>query len=218
MGYHLLIETPDANLSRGMRQLNGIYTQSFNRRHTRSGHLFQGRYKAILVEKENYLLTLCRYIVLNPVAAGMVSSPEEWAWSSYSPTASISPVPELLNTGWILAQFASDRTEACRRYIDFVYQGFGQPTPWEDLRGGVVLGEEGFINQFQSLLSEKQSLEEIPRSQRLAGRPLLETLLDNAPERPSAAREAHIEWGYTLKEIARHWGIHYSTVSRMLRR
>ena len=75
--YHLLIETPEANLSRGMRQLNGIYTQSFNRRHGRCGHLFQGRYKAILVEKEKYLLALCRYIVLNPLAAGIMSSPED---------------------------------------------------------------------------------------------------------------------------------------------
>ena len=81
--YHLLIETPEANLARGMRQLNGIVTQSHNRFHNRSGHLFQGRYKAILVDKENYLLELCRYIVLNPVAAGMVKAPENWPWSSF---------------------------------------------------------------------------------------------------------------------------------------
>ena len=70
--YHLLVETPDGNLSRGMRHLNGVYTQRFNRRHKKVGHVFQGRYKAILVQKENYLLELSRYIVLNPVRAGMV--------------------------------------------------------------------------------------------------------------------------------------------------
>jgi len=78
--YHLVVETVDGNLSRGMRQLNGQYTQGFNRRHNLVGHLFQGRYKAILVQKEAYLLELSRYVVLNPVRAGMVKRPEEWPW------------------------------------------------------------------------------------------------------------------------------------------
>jgi len=94
--YHLLIETPEANLSAGMRQLNGIYTQRYNLRHQTVGHVFQGRYKAVLVEKENYLLELCRYIVLNPVRAGLVELPEYWQWGSYQPTAGINKVPELL--------------------------------------------------------------------------------------------------------------------------
>ena len=81
--YHLLIETPDGNLSKGMRQLNGVYTQYSNRRHRRVGHLFQGRYKAILIDGDSYLLELARYVVLNPVRAGMVKGPGEWPWSSY---------------------------------------------------------------------------------------------------------------------------------------
>ena len=78
--YHLLIETPQGNLSAGMRQLNGVYTQRFNRRHTRVGHVFQGRFKAILVERENYLLELCRYVVLNPVRAGLISEWKQYPW------------------------------------------------------------------------------------------------------------------------------------------
>jgi REP element-mobilizing transposase RayT len=85
--YHLLVETPEGNLSKGMRQLNGVYTQDFNRTHHRVGHVFQGRYKAILVEKEAYLLELVRYVVLNPVRAGMVRTPGEWPWSSYRATS-----------------------------------------------------------------------------------------------------------------------------------
>ncbi len=81
--YHLLIETPDANLSKGMRQLNGVFTQAINRKHGRVGHLFQGRYKSILVDKDVYLLELCGYIVLNPVIARMVDSPDQWDWSSW---------------------------------------------------------------------------------------------------------------------------------------
>jgi REP element-mobilizing transposase RayT len=80
--YHLLIETPDGNLSKGMRQLNGVYTQRFNRTHGRVGHVFQGRFKGILVQKESYLLELARYIVLNPVRAGMVPFAQDWPWSS----------------------------------------------------------------------------------------------------------------------------------------
>ena len=85
--YHLLVETPNANLAKGMRQLNGVYTQAFNRGHARVGHVFQGRYKAILVQKESYLLELARYIVLNPVRARMVRSAKDWPWSSYRSTA-----------------------------------------------------------------------------------------------------------------------------------
>jgi putative transposase len=82
--YHLVIETPDANLARGMRQLNGVYTQCFNRHHGHTGHVFQGRYKAILVDRDSYLLELARYVVLNPVRVGMVKSPQQWRWSSYA--------------------------------------------------------------------------------------------------------------------------------------
>lgn len=81
--YHLVIETPEANLSKGMRHLNGVYTQRFNRSHQRVGHVFQGRFKAILVEKDSYLLELARYVVLNPLRARMVRRLENWPWSSY---------------------------------------------------------------------------------------------------------------------------------------
>ena len=85
--YHLVIETPDANLSRGMRQLNGVYTMRFNRRHDTVGHVFQGRYKAILIQKERHLLEVCRYVVVNPVRARLVRNPGDWRWSSYRATA-----------------------------------------------------------------------------------------------------------------------------------
>jgi REP element-mobilizing transposase RayT len=87
--YHLIIETPDGNLSAGMRQLNGVYTQTFNRQHNRVGHLFQGRYKGILIQKDSHLLEVCRYVVLNPVRAKAVKKPEQWRWSSYQATAGI---------------------------------------------------------------------------------------------------------------------------------
>ena len=96
--YHLLVETPDANLAKGMRQLNGVYTQRFNRTYERVGHVFQGRYKAILVQKETYLLELARYVVLNPVRARMVRRAGDWPWSSYRAMVGEAAAPEWLQT------------------------------------------------------------------------------------------------------------------------
>ena len=106
--YHLLVETPSGNLSRGMRQLNGVYTQRFNRRHSRVGHVFQGRYKAILVQKDAYLLEFSRYVVLNPVRARMVRTARDWAWSNYRATAGMARTIGSLtcrvdSAAWLLA-------------------------------------------------------------------------------------------------------------------
>src|SRR3989338_5018664 len=99
--YHLLIETPRANLSRGMRHLNGVYTQRFNRKHRRVGHVFQGRYKAVVVQRDIHLLELCRYVVLNPVRARMVKKAENWEWSSYRATVGQETKPAWLTTDWV---------------------------------------------------------------------------------------------------------------------
>ncbi len=118
--YHLLLETPDANLSAGMRQLNGVYTVRFNRRYGRVGHLFQGRYKSILVDKSSYLLELNRYIVLNPVRAGMVGHPEDWPWSSYLYTLGRVKSPAWLAIDPTLLLFGQNRQSACERFMYFV--------------------------------------------------------------------------------------------------
>jgi REP element-mobilizing transposase RayT len=114
--YHLIIETPDANLSKGMRQLNGVYTQSFNRAHNRVGHVFQGRYKAINVEKDSYLLELSRYIVLNPVRAKMARTARDWRWSSYRAMIGQVNKPEFLETDWVLSAFAKRKSKAIAAY------------------------------------------------------------------------------------------------------
>ncbi len=113
--YHLLIQTPDGNLSKGMRQLNGVYTQASNRRHHRVRHLFQGRFKAILVDEDAYLLELSRYVVLNPVRARMVKQPDQWAWSSYRESMGSAPASRWLATDALLAQFATRRHLASKR-------------------------------------------------------------------------------------------------------
>lgn len=107
--YHLVVKTPEANLSVGMRQLNGVYTMRFNHQYDRVGHLFQGRYKSILVDKSAYLLESSRYVVLNPVRAQMVGTPDEWDWSSYLYTLGLKESPPWLATNAMLLQFSSNR-------------------------------------------------------------------------------------------------------------
>lgn len=138
--YHLLIETPEPTLVSGMRRLNGVYTQAFNRRHRRVGHLFQGRYKAIVVDKDAYLLELCRYIVLNPVRAKAVRTPERWQWSSYHATVGQSAAPSWLAVEEVRALFPSRGA-----YQRFVEEGIGQDSPWAGLRGQIYLGREDFL-------------------------------------------------------------------------
>ncbi|MDP1558174.1 MAG: transposase [Nitrosomonas sp.] len=115
--YHIVVETVEGNLSKGMRQLNGVYTQYFNRTHNRVGHVFQGRYKAILVEKDSYLLELSRYVVLNPVRAGMVKRVDQWPWSSFSVMIGKSNCPEWLQTDWVLSQFGKKRKKVITDYV-----------------------------------------------------------------------------------------------------
>lgn len=217
--YHLVIETPDANLSLGMRQLNGIYTQQYNRRHTTPGHVFQGRFKAILVDKDQYLLELCRYVVLNPVRARMVKTVEQWRWSSYAMTVGNRKAPAYLTTDWILSLFDSKREAAQKQYCEFVRDGLHRESPWEELKGQVLLGKENFVLRFKSRLSDKENVKEIPRQQRYAARPQLEKLFKNIDSRIKRNKlicTAHIKHGYKLNEIANYLHIHYTTVSKII--
>jgi putative transposase len=217
--YHLMIETPDANLSMGMRQLNGIYTQSHNRRHHKSGHIFQGRFKAILVAKKNYLFELCRYVVLNPIRAGVIEKPEDWRWSSYRITAGLDKETDYLTTGWILGMFNSRKAVAQKQYRAFVREGFDRGSPWEELRGQVLLGDEKFVEKFKDLLEDKKQIKEIPRRERYVSRPRLEKIFrgkEAKDQRDLGVKSAHMSHGYTLKEIADYLGIHYTTVSKVI--
>lgn len=218
--YHLLIETPDGNLSKGMRQLNGVYTQKYNWLHHKTGHVFQGRYKAILVEKDSYLLELCRYVVFNPVRAGLTEKPAEWLWSSYRFTAGMKNPPDYLATDWILGLFNQKKPEAQKLYRKFVRAGIGLKSPWGELQGQILLGEEAFIDSHRGLLHDRQRAKEISRPQRSLNRPKLTKLFikaRNKGERNKQIDRAHIQHGYTLKAIADHLGIHYTTVSKIIK-
>ena len=218
--YHLLVETPEPNLSRGMHRLNGVYSQCFNRRHQRVGHVLQGRFTAILVERETYLLELARYVPLNPVRAGFVSSAEKWPWSSYRPMAGLEPSPPWLTTSAVLERFAGEREGAGLRFQEFVRDGMNAAAPWTALQGQVFLGSPEFAERMGRALTPLGVSPEIPRAARLAGRPALDCVLGPAitadrNRRNAAIVEAHTVHGYSLAEISRHLGLHYSTVSRI---
>ena len=215
--YHMVIETPDANLSKGMRQLNGVYTQRFNRRHGRTGHVFQGRYTAILVERDAYLLALCRYVVLNPVRAGIVRSAREWPWSSYRAMAGQAGKASWLTTDWVLGHFGRTRRAAEQAYRDFVSEGREQPSIWEQLQHQLYLGSERFISRVQKRITARQDLSEIPRAhRRLPPKPLRAYVPGRGDPKASMVR-AYASGGYTLKEIGEHFGVHYNTVSRAVK-
>ena len=214
--YHLIIQTPDANLSKGMRQLNGVYTQRFNRRHERVGHVFQGRFKAILVDKDNYLLELARYVVLNPLRAKMVRRLEQWPWSSYRATCGQAPTPPWLQVDIVLAQLASQRARAIVRYVAFVHEGAKLPSVWSQLQGQIYLGSEAFVTKMQALVDKKPALTEIPRAQRRALTRALSEYAGTYP-RNEAIALAYLSGQHTMAAIANHFVVHYTTVSRLVK-
>ncbi len=217
--YHLLIETPEANLARGMRQLNGVYTQRLNRRHGRVGHVFQGRYKAIVVERDSYLLELARYVVLNPVRARMTRAAGEWRWSSYRATAGEAKAPAWLATDWLLSQFGGRQAKAT--YRRFVAEGAAATaSPLAEglaaaVRGGVALGGEEFLAGLADEAGGASA--ETPARQRRLARPTLAALRRDGDGARLWMAIAHRQYGYTLAEIAVEAGLHYSYISRIIK-
>ena len=221
--YHLVIETPDGNLSKGMRQLNGVYTQLFNKRNQRVGHVFQGRYKAIVIEKEGYLLQVSRYVVLNPVRAKIVESPAEWKWSSYRGTAGIGKPHAVLTIDWILKQFDKHREKARKSYREFVMSAIRGESIWEGVKGQSLLGKEDFVKKLIVYVKGKEEIQEIPRQQRFIGRPCLEMLFNKKTGITRRERNVKIvisveKYSYSQKEVADYLGLHYSTISRLLKK
>lgn len=216
--YHLLIETREPTLAKGMRQLNGVFTQRSNRRHRRVGHVFQGRYKAILVQKESYLLELARYVVLNPVRAGLVRSARDWPWSSYRATAGWSEAPSWLTVDWLLSAFGSRRKAAMQEYRGFVSEGRGASSPWDDLKRQVYLGDDAFVDDVLARFDGDKPLNDIPVKQYRPTPKALEHYTKAHRTRDAAIAAAYRSGGYSMKAIGDYFGLHYSMISRIVRR
>ena len=220
--YHLVLMTPAANLSAAIKHLNSVYAQWWNHRHQRCGHVFQGRFKAQIVQQDRYLLVLCRYVVLNPVRAGLVTHPREWRWSSYRASAHTEPAPEFLDTRAVDRLFAQHAQggsgSAYQRFIDDVR------LDEMDIRRLIrdderFVGDESFLSDVRASLARRAS-RELPRREYVRPAPSLSRLFRDAgsiDERNDRIWRASVEYGYRLIDIARHVGLHPVTVGDILR-
>jgi len=218
--YHLFVETPDGNLSRAMRDLNGNYTQDFNARHARVGHLFQGRYKAFVIDKDSYLLAVMLYIVLNPFHAGLVKHPRDWKWSSYRATAGYVKAPEWLCVDDTLLLFAKNRKVAEREYRAYVREGISAKDPHEEAKHGFIMGDARFTHFIWELTNGAEDIKEHPREERIVGRPTLEEIFADVKtkeERDYAIMLARGRCGYLTTEIAQHLNVDRTMIGKISR-
>ena len=180
------------------------------------GHLFQERYKAILVDADSYLLELFRYVVLNPVRAGMVGSVRDWPWSSYLAMLGEAEAPEWLETDGLLAAFGKRRAYARRRYAAFVAAGVGQPCIWSGQKRQVYLGDDAFAAKIQRKAGDSEDVN-VPRARRCPPAPSLAAITRKHRNRDASMVAAHATGEHSYQQIAEHSGVHFSTVGRVVR-
>ncbi|MCK4505185.1 MAG: transposase [Candidatus Aegiribacteria sp.] len=221
--YHLILETPDGNISRGMHLLHSTYAQYFNKRHDFVGHVFQGRFHSILVQRELYLLELCRYIVLNPLRAGLVKHPGEYIWSSFNEMAGIVRQEDsILSTEWVLSRFGTELDEARKNYIHFILEGIDKPSPFSHTVGKIFLGNKEFLSSLENILKPVINKKSIPREQRYAYRPTLSEVFKHSDcftkeFRNKVIFHAYSALGYRQVDIARQINLHEITVNRIIK-
>ena len=232
--YHLLVDTPDGGISAGVHDLNSRYAQWFNLRRRRSGHLYEGRFRGILVQRGSHALVLARYIVLNPVRARAVSSAGDWKWSNYRATAGLAAAPPWLDVDWTLGQFATTRSVARAAYRRFVAEGKGVASPLEGVAGQIYLGDARFLKDMDRLAEKHREDPQIPLRQKRPAGPTVDEIAsavaaewDIEPaslsrRRLGEAKVAAIYLARTLTrmkvlEIAERFGVRSARVSNAVR-
>ena len=213
--YHLLAETVEPNLADCIRYLNGCYSAYFNRKYRLVGHVFQGRYKAIICQAETYLLELVRYIVLNPVRARMVKEPEHWWWSSHRAMLGLGESPAWLDATSLLKRFGEQPDQAKMAYRQFVLAGIGRTSPLAAVRHQTVLGDDAFIARLAR--SSESRDPDIARVQRRTSASDLDYYF-NRYDRKEAMARAYYSTHFSMNEIAKHTGVSTRTVSRAVRK
>ena len=226
--YHLLLETSAGNLSQIMRHINGAYTTYFNTKRRRAGHLFQGRYKAILVEADEYAQELSRYIHLNPVRAGITANPEEYPWSSYASYISGKNPPEWLCRDMILSYYGKKLKDAQGRYREFVEAGReDQEDPLRETVASTILGSSAFVEAIrEKVLAKRKTERDVPALRKLVAAPspeLIAQAVDGEISDAALARQVKLYFlqqytPWSLKDIGKIYGISESGVSTARRR
>ena len=205
--YMIVVETPEPNLSKGMRQLNGIYTQNFNRKHGTGGHLFQGRFKSVLVQKEKYLAELVRYILFLPVQSGFAKHPQQFKWSSCKYLFDREKCPAWLSNTYLKSLYGD------------IENDFSENSPAGDdilknISKQIYLGDEDFILEIQKNVSNDRDLSEIPRIQR--AKPISE-YVKMSESKEQAIASSYLSGDYTLQQLADYFSLHYTTISRIVK-
>ena len=235
--YHLLMETPKANLSQIMQNINTSYTVYVNRKYQRSGHLLQGRFKGIIVDKDRYLIALSRYIHLNPVRAKLVKRPADYPWTSYKAFLDQKAEDSLVDTGDTLSYFSKHRKRAVRAYREFVEAAEGkEENPFAAMEAGLLLGKGPFKAKVLRRIEKMKVDEEIPQARRLRKRVSVDAVIKACQLFYGRNRKALVERvrgnegrqvaiylakilsGEKGKEIGRHFGIKGPAVSDAIKR
>ncbi len=217
--YELVVEVPESNLSKGMRQLNGVYTQHFNRRHGREGPIFHGRFKSVLFEKKSYLLPICRHVVTGPHRLPVPENYALYKWSSYRALAGQARKPSFLHPDEVLKSFAKREKDSQRKYREYIKQGLDADSPMSARKNQVLLGSPRFLNEMKPILQGERLSKRGPKAakRRRSLRVLFKRVEEiSRHERNELIKRAHLEHGYTLMEIGDHLGLHYTTVSKVI--
>lgn len=232
--YHLILETPKANLVEVMHGINGVYTGYFNRRHVRCGHLFQGRYKGILVDKDAYLVELSRYVHLNPVRAEIVEKPEYYTWSSYTTYIGKEKEHPWIEYSWVLGQFDKDKEIARKKYRKYIEEPVHKDNLAQELSGQIILGGERFIEKIRDMFKGKSISKEVVERERVTKNIMPEDIIkkvtkafgvtrdfiDNRAERNNPVRKAAMYLVYKYCNMGNReagkifGGIHYSAIRK----
>lgn len=214
--YHLVVETPVANLSIGMQQLNGVYTQYVNKVYERCGHIFQGRFKSIVVDSDSYYTTLIRYVLQNPLRAQMVSHIAEYKWTSYHASIGKWPAPDWLVVQQVLQHFHHDSTKAKAAFAAFCQITDEKPL-WDQLTNQIFLGDDSFTQLQLAKIAQPASTTDIPVVQRRSPVLPLEEYQRLNTDRNQAIAAAFHSGGYSMTDLAKHFSLHISTISKLLR-
>jgi len=214
--YHLVLETTESTLSFGLRRHNSTYAQWFNKRHQRVGHVFQGRFKALVVADDQYLHTVLRYVELNPWRAGLVKHPVEWPWSSIHVSLGAAPVPPWSAVREIWGRFGTTKSEGIARYRDFLLEGMHTAAEVLPVSHSLVIGDDRAAAEVHARVRDSESSAEVPHEQRVLS-PSLDALFFRHRDVDEGIKEAYAS-GFSLRAIATYLGVHYSTVSVIARR
>jgi REP element-mobilizing transposase RayT len=213
--FHIVLQTPQPNLSKGMHWLNSAYANWFNRVHGRCGHLFQGRFKAFLIDRESYFADVLRYVVLNPVRAKMCELPEQYRWSSYRATAGLEVAPDWLDVEAVHGLFGPDAAAAQPLYRDFVLAKIGcEDRLWDKLTNQLYLGSEDWCKDMRKQVETKPRSTDHPRMQRAVGRPKMHVIMSAVAKAAGESADAiRTTKGHILRSLVAWLGWHEGLVT-----